>query len=265
MPVLCLIGVARSGTSRTISLLTGFERLNCRGEIFHPAAAFTLAPDFNDLARDFALGPLSDIHDKRLVSFVRSHPVETIEWLSARGRDRTLIFKLFPRHLSRDDAIAMLSHDDMRFIVTCRRPLDCYISKTKAKMTGHWRDVDTSATRIHGDSARFAVHLQRTMDWYDFFMPVIENRPHVLLSYDKEILLPDAEATTLLRNKLDQLGINPGPFTPPAHMLRKQDRTMTYTSRMSNWEAFAAEIKRKGLYLSAVTEFQPGSWSRARA
>ena len=256
MTILCVLGVERSGTSRTISVLRAFANFYCRGEIFHPVASHTLQDDLGDFARDFGFAALIDVGDPRLVSLVRSQPDVLLQWLLKRASGKTLVFKLFAGHLSKAAAEGLFSRYDMRFLITCRRPLDCYISELKARSIGRWSNVDTSSVDVKGNVENFANYMQHSEDWYDFIRSVIELRPHASLGYDNEIVLSDEDAATVLRGKLTSIGLDPGPFDNSAVTLRKQDRTLTYAQKLTNWPAFVAELKRVGLYLPAIEEPQ---------
>jgi Sulfotransferase family len=259
MGILCILGVERTGSSRTATLLSGFEHLLVKEEIFHPNAAHTMDDEWRELGPYAGIADVTGIRDRRLVSWMRNHPNQALDWLVHRAGGRTVVLKLFPGHIeSRDELERLFSRSDIAFLITRRRPIDCYISALKAQRIGKWRNADTTSVKVEGSVGQFLSMLTRATIWYAACADRIAaaSRPHVDLSYEGEIAKPDNVLLPALVAKLRLLGIDPGRYSTAARVvpLQQQDRGTDYEAKMSNWQEFNAALRARPEYFAAFLE-----------
>lgn len=256
--VVSLFSGPRTGSTRVLSLLTGFDQLYARAEIFNPEVAESLEAECADLARFAGIEGVADPHDRRLVAWMRAKPNLAIDWLLHRAAGRTLVFKLFPGHITdaREQA-RVIQRPDIAHVVIRRRPIDVYISLEKAKVTETMRHVDTTGVRIRGDVGDFLAISRRIREWYRYCTDLMQRagRPHAAMSYIAEIAQPDSVTLTAIQGKLRQLGVAGGTYHGPVGpVINRQDRSDSYAEKMSNWEEFSATLKAQAAYLDAFQE-----------
>ena len=151
----------------------------------------------------------------------------------------------------------LLTRPDIAFIITRRKPIDRYISSLKARALGKWRFADTTNVEVRGDVRQFLDEWNRFARWYASCREVIESagRPQTDLSYAGDISQPNEVLRHSLREKLQEIGVDPGNFTAPIDRpLERQDRASLYEEKMANWPQFLAELRKHPQYFAAFVE-----------
>jgi hypothetical protein len=244
--IVCVLGVRRSGSTRVISLLSGFEGLYVKEEIFNRRSAATLEDESHELGLLAGFPDVADIRDRRLIDWLRANPNTTLDWLVERGGGRPLVFKLFPNHVSNSDEEArLLARLDIGFIVVRRSPIDAYISMLKAQATGTMHGVDTTLVEVRGDLEQFLKFLATNQAWYERSQLSIASagRPHVQLTYQRHIAVSDEVAIEALKKKLNRLGVDPGKFRGVSgQSLVRQDLSPSWEDKMVNWAEFSKQL-----------------------
>ena len=261
--VLCLIGAPRTGSTRVASILSGFQALAVRREIFNDHVAESLEQECSALGAHAGITGVQGVNDRRLVDWLRSHPNDAIEWLLPRMNKSVFVFKLFDGHI-RDPELRrqVLSRPDTGFLLVRRRPIDIYISAIKAWEIRRMRYVDTTNVQARGDVEEFIKGVKRLWNWFDECYRTITDarRPVGLLSYGDEIMRPDAEFVELLRHKLEALGVDPGAYGEiEGRPVTRQDRSTSYVHKMTNWATFSEALRRYPDYAQAFDEWAPGT------
>jgi LPS sulfotransferase NodH len=241
---LCILAMARTGSTHLCHLLAACPALNVKAELFHPTRPAGRLDDDDRWGLHAASG--GEVVDRAsLTKWRAGHPAETLEMLHAVGGVRTLVFKLFPGHLTRERIErAILSRDDVAYLVLTRRPIECYISTVKANAAGLHHTVDTTALKPALDAEAFRRWAEIARGWYDWLTPRLQPLPHVTLRYEEQLLgLSDGEALRRALALLERLGIaGAAPDAEPASSAR-QDHEDDWRLRVANWESFAAALR----------------------
>lgn len=78
------------------------------------------------------------------------------------GGDKTLVFKLFPNHLAHDLISGeILPRDDIGYLLLRRRPIEAFISETKAALVSAYTVMDTTGLRPELEVGRFVRRVTR--------------------------------------------------------------------------------------------------------
>ena len=188
-------------------------------------------------------------------------PNVVIDWLFAELKKDVFVFKLFDRHIpDPKHRQQVMSRPDIGFLFVRRRPIDIYISAIKAWEVREMRYVDTTNLQARGDVEEFVGGMRRLRKWLDECHRTVTQagRPFATLSYSNEITRPDPEFAALLRQKLEALGVDPGPFSEiEGQTITRQDRSTSYADKMSNWAEFSEGLKRYPDYTQAFEEWVP--------
>ena len=257
--VVCVLGVPRSGSTRTISILSGFENLCVRGEIFQQSEIRLPADDAAALARSVGLGTLSSVGAvQQFVLWLRLHPNETINWLQATYPGRTVAFKLFGGHIASEIELERLfARQDIRFLRMRRRPIDAYVSLKKARAAKAVRNVVTTGIKVDGSLSEFLDQWARHKRWYARCSAMMnaDRRACLDVSFDGEVSLSDERFGVALREKLKILGIDSGKFVGVTDTpVTRQDFAASYAEKLSNWSTFSAALRAHPDQFEAFTE-----------
>ena len=257
--LVCVLGVPRTGSTRVISILSGFEDICARGEIFQ-LREIRLPPDeAAALASSAGFGTLSSESEvKHFISWLRHHPNAAIDWLQTKHPDRTLVFKLLGGQIADETELRRLfARGDIRFLVVRRRPIDAYISLLKVRATKAVHGVVTTEVKVEGNVEQFLWQWGRYKEWYSRCSQMITaaKRPHLDVSYQGEVVQSDEQLAEVLRTKLKVLGVDSGRFNGVADRpVTRQDFATSYNEKMSNWPAFAAALRTRPEQFDAFLE-----------
>lgn len=259
--LICVIAVPRTGSNRLCSLLEVFPEIRVKYEIFHPDRAMSLEWESERLAPLAGL-PGAPVHDPDLVSWVRAHPAQVLDFLiDLYPRHKYVTFKLFPGHLTRQQfAETVVTRDDVAFIVLSRRAIDTFTSYLKAERVGAYAGVDTTSMKVTADASNFARRLEDWRSWYDFCLQQIasSSRPAVFMTYESCLRERDMTAIRLLVPYINSLGHAVRSPPVPQHLtFAAQDRSSTPSDRIENWHTFRGDLKAAGLYEAAFRSIVP--------
>jgi LPS sulfotransferase NodH len=228
--------MARTGSTHLCHLLAACPELNVKAELFHPTRpAGRLDADDRWGLHAASNGVVVD--RASLTKWRAEHPAETLETLHAVGGGRTLVFKLFPGHLTRERLGGLMARDDVAFAVLTRRPIECYISKLKADAAGIHHSADTTAIRPVLEIEAFLRWAGFARAWYEEL--AASRVPMAQLSYERHLLgHGSAEALALVLSVLREVGVTANlPEGEPATSA-PQDRESDWRRRVENWDVF---------------------------
>lgn len=260
---ICIASIARTGTSQLRRLLSVFPDIAPYGEVFHPRRANTLSRD--DIAAFGVATGLSfsgETRDPGLVAAAGAMPDRLLDVLAERSSKPITAFKLFPSHLRRSDTARILARDDTLVALLTRRPLDSYISLHKARITGSFQGIDTSAMQIDCEAGHFRRWFTKRDNWFRFVRQIADSAgtPIVPLSYETDIAVDPSQAVMRIGRALADAGLSLGPAGPPSlKPLVQQDNATQYDRKMRNWPGFKETLQEEGLYDLALSRFPGGA------
>jgi hypothetical protein len=167
--------------------------------------------------------------------------------------------KIFPEHLSLENAKKMVDKSRMLFIVK-RNFIDVYISKKRAlKMlethSNPWINVDTTNFKIDFNREEFISQKRDYDEWYRKMTHYLINtgKPYTTLYYDEFHILDIQGQQQLIKEKMEQF-INGKSLnlrvTPVEKVLKKQDTSYDYKTKINNYSEFMDFVCNRGLSLS---------------
>lgn len=210
--------------------------------------------------------------DPALRDWVHQDPWRTLRLLgeiAPRGT-RAVVTKLFPRFLDASAVDAQLAAaPDTAFLILTRRPIDTYISLIKARSVNRWANFDSTHLRPALDPIDFVSWHAAQSHWFALIQAATlrHGRPTASLTYEHDVLGVDPVTATGIRRALAEVGL-PGElrWTWRARQqvkrlvratasriglsgrwlegtgLAPQDRSRAVKDKVSNWEAFRAEL-----------------------
>jgi hypothetical protein len=258
LKVIGVLGAERSGISRVTSLLSGFDGLSVKEDIFNPKAAVSLEAESGALGQVAGIADVTGSGDPRLLEWMRENPGKVIDWLVERANGKVLVFKLLDNQLvERAQREALLKRSDFGALMVRRSPIDIYISLLKTHIVKAARYVDTTNVQVTGQPEQYlAVEARRRVGRELSLMTLTSaRRPVADVSYASEIARDDAVLADALARKLTGMGLSPGAFSAiKGPKLVRQDRGTLYPQKMTNWAEFAEALKKRGIYFQAFQE-----------
>lgn len=239
--IVCILAMARTGSSHLIQLLKGCPEFNVKSELFKKSVELK---GQDKAAIQAASGGVAD--DQALIAWRRAHPSQTLDALLANGGGRTLFFKLFVGHLSRKQIKdELFSRDDVRYVVLRRRPIDSFISSRKAQYYGVHGSVDTTRLKPTLEAEEFVHWAAKARGWYDWIAEQLQARGLAFLDIAYETQLEDATnnvALAAILERLTGLGLPKVALPKEIDSSERQDREPDYRARVANWAEFERKI-----------------------
>jgi hypothetical protein len=239
--IVCILAIGRTGSSHLVQLLKACPQLNVKAELFKENARLTTA-DRNALRT--ASGSASE--GGALTKWRRSHPARVLDVLFEAGGAKPLFFKVFYRHLTREQiSNEIFSRDDIRYIVLRRRMIDSFISNRKAHHYGAHADVDTTGWKPTIQAREFVAWTRRARSWYDWIAQELHSRRLPFLDVIYETQLANVENRVALARILDgvaAMGLAGIALPRKIDSFERQDRESDYRARVANWAEFEKEI-----------------------
>ncbi len=241
----CILAVPRTGSTHVVRLLSSCRQLNIKRELFDKSGGNGGLGKRDLPALETAAG--GGVTDPAALSeWRRQHPTETLETLHANGAYATLVFKLFPNHLTKEQiAEHIFSRDDVAYIILKRRPIDSYISSLKAEIVGTHSDVETTSVKPALETEAFVRWIKKVRKWYTWIGRELEqrNRPRFELSYDDHLNgKSNADALSTVLDAMIAMGVPAVERPVDISSSVRQDREPRYQDRVSNWESFETEM-----------------------
>jgi LPS sulfotransferase NodH len=239
--IVCILAMARTGSSHLVHLLKGCPEFNVKSELFKKSVELK---GQDKAAIQAASGGVAD--DQALIAWRRTHPSQTLDALLAQGGGRTLFFKLFVGHLSRKQIKdELFSRDDVRYVVLRRRPIDSFISSRKAQYYGVHGSVDTTRLKPTLEAEQFVHWAAKARGWYDWIAEHLQARRLAFLEIAYETQLEDVAndvALAAILEGLNGLGLPKVALPNEIDSSERQDREPDYRARVANWAEFEREI-----------------------
>jgi LPS sulfotransferase NodH len=245
MRFVCILAVPRTGSNHLCRLLRNSKNLNVKAELFHPVWVGHL--DGSDLRGLRAAANGRVVDDASLCAWRAANPGLTLDELFKTGGNRTLVFKVFPGHLTRDRLRSeIFGREDIGYILLRRRPIDSFISILKADLIRTYVHVDTTDLKPNLDVASFVRWAKQTQEWYDWLAGEVSATapPAIEMSYERHLNLADDRM--VLANALDalpRLGLERPTVRSEVGRLNRQDREPRYQDRVANWSLFEAQLR----------------------
>ena len=167
--------------------------------------------------------------------------------------------KIFPEHMTLENAKEIVTKSRMCFVVK-RNFIDVYISKKRAILmtethSNPWIDVDTTNFKIDFNSDEFIKQKQEYDEWYrnmtNFLIAI--GKPYTTLYYDEFHILDIKGQQELIKEKMEQfingesLNLN---VNRVEEVLKKQDKSLDYKTKINNYNDFMDFICNRGLSLT---------------
>jgi hypothetical protein len=241
---LCIFAMPRTGSSRLVQLLTHYPKLNVKGELFHSIWVGRLSKYDRAALAAASDGVATD--DTGLRAWRCRHPGKTLETLYESGGGNTVVFKVFPFHVAKEDIAAeIIDRADAAYAILKRRPIESYISSLKAKETGAYERMDTTRMQPVLQPPDFVRWATRMMDWYQWCEVSLKaaGKPVLRMNYENDLSGSDETVIGKSSEILATAGIDAGSPSRPKQAQARQDRESRYQDRVANWAEFEAAIR----------------------
>jgi len=253
IPLVLVCAAPRTGSNHLCRVLSGFECLKVRTEVFARDVAFTV--DEHDIA---ALERITgciiprDPSSPTVTQLIYEEPGAMLAALAeARGSEhKALSVKLFGYHLPRAWTRELFRMGAIPVVVK-RRKIDSYASKLKAQKIQRWVNADTTLLQVRADVRDYEYWLHRHAQWYDHVAEEAIDPIH--LTYEGDIDQPTPELVDKLTQTLGER-VDLGPWRS-VKALTKQDRNTSPEAKIANWDEFVDQLRERGLYEDAWEYF----------
>jgi Sulfotransferase family len=273
--LLCIIGIARTGTNHLASVLADIPEIDSRRELFNPLRSWTMHPhELAELSRRSGKTFPHSPEDARAVQVIRQHPDLALDCLAdlLPPDKRILCLKVFRNQLSiRQVKRTIIRRPDTIVVFVRRRPIDTYVSYRKAAYLKQWAKVDTTKLKVTLDPAGFVKWWRQTAAWYLGVEAACWSidKPFHRLSYEEDIDCPPIEAARRFCAVLERHGIRnlTMPQADKEIGLTRQDLNREVGDRVANWPEFRDRLAAMGFLEKAIEpfpQFEPGRWDRLR-
>ena len=247
-----IIGYARTGSNYLCKLIEeSFPDIVSHYELFNKQKCH-INLDYKDrLEKYYKTDNLHKVADNKPLDFL-----DTVINLSGKN---IVSHKIFPEHLTLENAKKIINKSRMVFIVK-RNFIDVYISKKRAILmtethSNPWIDVDTTNFKIDFNRDEFISQKRDYDEWYrnmtDYL--ITTGKPYTTLYYDEFHTLDIKGQQELIKEKMEQfingesLNLN---VTSVREVLKKQDSSLDYKTKLNNYSEFMDFICNRGLSLS---------------
>lgn len=244
-----IIGYARTGSNYLCKLIEeSFPDVVSHYELFNKQMCH-INLDYKDtLESHYKTDKLHLVADRNPLEFI-----DTVIKLS----DKNIVsHKIFPEHMTIDNAQKIIDRSRMVFIVK-RNFIDVYISKKRAlKMlethSNPWIDVDTTNFKIDFNQDEFIKQKKIYDEWYinitDYL--IIKGKPYTTLYYDEFHILDIEGQQQLIKEKMEQFIDGNLSVNKVEQVLKQQDSSLDYKTKLNNYNDFLDFVCNRGLSLS---------------
>lgn len=246
----------------------------CRNEWFEPNGIPWATDASMNVFRKAHGVDYVDCKDPRLNKWVRENIAETLNVLQLEAPEGTqaCVLKVFEDHLSEQEFDRhFLHHQDMRFIILKRRPIDSYISFLKAVENQTWLERDTTSMKVCLQSDDYVAWHKKRSHWFSSVEGKLKaaGRKYEFLDYDADILPGEEYTVQRLTEVFERLGISSrvasqkkfkkfvksalfdamgavgveSPWHPRLGIWR-QDKSPASRNKVENWDAFVRELDK---------------------
>ena len=234
---ICILTFPRTGSNHIMKLLSCFDSINDRGELFksdHPGA-FGREEKMLIAAQSSGV----TIDDEGIIGWKTQFPGQMIDIILSLNPNRTLLFKLNQYHLNRNLIERdITSRNDLGFMILNRKPIESYISDYKAHLAQNWLHKETTDLKPMIYATHFIEWAQSTRSWYEWMERSTKDRPRFFINYDRDISgRPVGDIISTLNSSIEGIGCQ-----PLFSGLSLQDREPSYWNRVANWNEFQAEM-----------------------
>ncbi len=270
--MLCILGMARSGSSYLCAVLANQPAIDGRFEIFNPKQIEYLRPEeLRELSRRSGKTFPAVAEDPVAIQVVRESPTRTLECLMdmLQPEKRLLTFKVLRRQLRvRKVRKEIIARPDTAIAILRRRPIDAFISSRKARLLQRWEGVDTTNVKIDIEVGDFLKWWDATAEWYRDLEKACWRlgKPFHRLSYEDDVDVEPSLLVQRLRRLATACGINDlvGSVIGSPTIFARQDRTSDVEARVANWPAFHRSLADQSWKaFSPFPSFEP-SWRDRR-
>jgi hypothetical protein len=261
--LLCIFGIARSGSNYLCSVLANQPGIEGRFEIFNKNRSNFLRPEeLVELSRRSGetFPPVTE--DPAAIRIIRQDPTRTLDCLADMlpPAKRLLIFKVLRKQLLVQQlGDEIIARPDTAVAFLRRRPIDAFISSRKATLLQKWAGVDTTDMKIDIEVGDFLKWGRATADWYRRLEKTcwLHGKPFYRLSYEQDIDVAPDVLVQRLRSLVSACGMNEamGPTVGPPTRFVRQDRTAEVVQRVANWAAFEQDLAATGEGWKAFSPF----------
>jgi len=195
----------------------------------------------------------------KLHSVAHETPLEFLDTVINLSDKKIVSHKIFPEHMTLDTAKKIVDKSKMIFVVK-RNFIDVYISKKRAILmlenhSNPWINVDTTNLKIDFDKEEFITQKNIYEEWYRIMTEclITRGKPYCVLYYDEFHTLDIKGQQTFIKEKMEQF-INGEclnlTVTEVEHVLKQQDSSLDYKTKLNNYSEFMDFICNRGLSLS---------------
>jgi len=187
------------------------------------------------------------------------NPLEFMDTIIKLSDKNIVSHKIFPEHMTLENTKQIINKSRMVFVVK-RNFIDVYISKKRAILmskthSNPWIDVDTTNFKIDFNRDEFVRQKRDYDEWYrnitDYL--ITKGKPYNVLYYDEFHTLDIKGQQTFIKEKMEQfingecLNLN---VNSVREVLKKQDNSLDYKTKLNNYSEFMDFICNRGLSLS---------------
>ena len=241
--ILCILATHRSGSTYLAHLISSTNRFVNKAELFNPGQ---IGPISNDERMLLAGRIGEDAYDnQKFIDWRRSNPQCAVEDIIRCYPRNNILFKLFNSHLSVNKIQSdILGIEDILYIILKIRPIDMYISRTKAIKTNKYTNFKTNDIKIEINAEYFINWSKNIREWYDWIFSATSGKNRIELSYDRHIngktTLSVMSHINSVLHSMDMAPLGLG-LERIGHM--KQDLEPDYRQRVSNWNQFESKLR----------------------
>jgi len=252
MQTIIEVSAHRTGSSALSEMLRKHEQVYGLGEVFHwtqhwewgeKAAAFFGPGSCNG-------GQLKPEIATDLGRLKREDPVSFIVKLSEVGTERgykAIQFKVFPGHLSWEAFDTILRRTQPLCYCLTRRPVDMYISQSKATELGKWGRVDTTTLKPRIEVSDFLTwHAARQKHWQVAMFLAKQHGIAMPCLHYEHLYSKGQDPVETLRAFYKTLGVDLGVRTGASLAQFVQDKAKTPRDKVANWDEFHASLEALG-------------------
>jgi hypothetical protein len=247
-----IIGYARTGSNYLCKLIEeSFPDVVSHYELFNKQMCHINLDYKHTLESHYKTDKLHLVADRNPLEFM-----DTVIKLS----DKNIVsHKIFPEHITLENAKKIINKSRMVLVVK-RNFIDVYISKKRAILMSEthnnpWINVDTTNFKIDFNKDEFISQKRVYDDWYRNITDhlIITGKPYTTLYYDEFHTLDIKGQQILIKEKMEQfidgkcLNLT---LTDVDEVLKKQDKSLDYKTKLTNYSEFMDFICNRGFSLS---------------
>jgi len=253
--ILIVLSQPRSGTTQLAAQLATHSNINFLGEIFHDGQGFMCTwggtPDF---ARPIIQGVAKQLGASDpdaapcALNCIRNDPAKTVNLLARTdfGRPQIFCFKIFPNHVSFAEYKRILRLSRCHVLSLVRSPIDCFISRSKARTIAAFKSVDTTDIKPSIEARAFVKFWSSRRRFMRANLRTTRELSvrNVLATYEN-LYTADAASAEKVASLLKSLNLEGGEHRP-VRSLPRQDRSAGREDKVANWPEFVKQLEDCG-------------------